>query len=196
EKLRDAEFIGGRDRWFRPIETRIGPDGALYIIDFYNQAVIHNDTRGPRHNNVNAAIRPDRDHYFGRIWRVDQKNAKKTAVANLVKASESKLVKALENPNRPIRMTAHRLLTENTSAVKKPEGALRDLALNTKAPAYGRIHAMWILDTYDKAAGPVAVLVTDPQSAIAKNALRIAARGATNGPALNDGKLIQPRDNN
>ena len=33
--------------WFRPIETRIGPDGALYVLDFYNQAVVHNDTRGP-----------------------------------------------------------------------------------------------------------------------------------------------------
>ncbi|HEY2952633.1 MAG TPA: PVC-type heme-binding CxxCH protein, partial [Verrucomicrobiae bacterium] len=45
EKTREAEFIGGRDKWFRPIETRIGPDGALYLIDFYNQAVVHNDTR-------------------------------------------------------------------------------------------------------------------------------------------------------
>ena len=46
-KIARPEFIGGRDLWFRPIETRVGPDGALYILDFYNQAVIHNDTRGP-----------------------------------------------------------------------------------------------------------------------------------------------------
>ena len=65
-----------RDLWFRPIETRVGPDGALYVVDFYNQAVIHNDTRGPLHGPANAAVRPDRDHYFGRIWRVQHKQAR------------------------------------------------------------------------------------------------------------------------
>ena len=70
-----TEFMRSRDLWFRPIETRVGPDGALYIIDFYNQAVIHNDTRGPVHGPANAAVRPDRDHYFGRIWRVQHKQA-------------------------------------------------------------------------------------------------------------------------
>ena len=61
----ETEFIRSRDLWFRPIETRVGPDGALYVVDFYNQAVIHNDTRGPLHGPANAAVRPDRDHYFG-----------------------------------------------------------------------------------------------------------------------------------
>ena len=75
-----TEFIRSKDLWFRPIETRVGPDGALYIVDFYNQAVIHNDTRGPLHGPANAAVRPDRDHYFGRIWRVQHKQAKKLDV--------------------------------------------------------------------------------------------------------------------
>ena len=70
-----TEFMRSGDMWFRPIETRVGPDGALYIVDFYNQAVIHNDTRGPQHGPANAAVRPDRDHYFGRIWRVQHKQA-------------------------------------------------------------------------------------------------------------------------
>ncbi|PYJ03108.1 MAG: hypothetical protein DME25_13420, partial [Verrucomicrobia bacterium] len=58
----NQEFVAGTDLWFRPIHTRVGADGALYILDFYNQAVVHNDTRGPRHDPLsNAAIRPDRD---------------------------------------------------------------------------------------------------------------------------------------
>ena len=44
----ETEFIRSADMWWRPIETRIGPDGALYVLDFYNQAVVHNDTRGPK----------------------------------------------------------------------------------------------------------------------------------------------------
>ena len=108
----ETEFIRGRDMWFRPIETRIGPDGALYILDFYNQAVIHNDTRGTQHNLANAAVRPDRDHYFGRLWRVDHKQAKKLDVPNLTKATPAELVKALESPSRHVRVTAKRLLEE------------------------------------------------------------------------------------
>ena len=72
-----TEFIRSKDLWFRPIENRVGPDGALYVVDFYNQAVIHNDTRGPIHGPANAAVRPDRDHYFGRIWKVQHKQATK-----------------------------------------------------------------------------------------------------------------------
>ena len=169
QKLRDEEFIGGRDKWFRPIETRIGPDGALYILDFYNQAVIHNDTRGPKHNAVNAAVRPDRDHYFGRIWRVEHKQAKKLEVPNLTKASDAKLVQALEHPNRHVRMNAHRLLAEKDSSPR----SLRELAMNKKKPAYARVHALWL-------GGVVpAMLFADVEPAVAKNALRVAAQRST-----------------
>lgn len=71
-----TEFIRSKNLWFRPIEVRVGPDGALYVVDFCNQAVIHNDTRGPTHGPANAAVRPDRDHYYGRIWKVQHKEAK------------------------------------------------------------------------------------------------------------------------
>ena len=81
-----TEFMRSKDLWFRPIETRVGPDGALYVVDFYNQAVIHNDTRGPLHGPANAAVRPDRDHYFGRIWRVQHKQAKKLEMPVLNRA--------------------------------------------------------------------------------------------------------------
>lgn len=72
-----TEFIRSKNLWFRPIEVRVGPDGALYVVDFCNQAVIHNDTRGPTHGPANAAVRPDRDHYYGRIWKVQHKEARK-----------------------------------------------------------------------------------------------------------------------
>ena len=74
-----TEFIRSKSLWFRPIEVRVGPDGALYVVDFCNQAIIHNDTRGPTHGPANAAVRPDRDHYYGRIWKVQHKEAKAPA---------------------------------------------------------------------------------------------------------------------
>ncbi len=113
EKGREkTEFIRSKDLWFRPIETRVGLDGALYIIDFYNQAVIHNDTRGPLHGPANAAVRPDRDHYFGRIWRIQHKEAKEIAVPVIDKTIPGSLQSAVESPNAHTRMTAIRLIRE------------------------------------------------------------------------------------
>ena len=111
-KDREAEFIASTDLWFRPIHARVGPDGALYILDFYNQAVVHNDTRGTRHGPNNAAVRPDRDHYFGRIWRVQHQQAKKLAVPDLARATPAELAGALGHPNGWVRQTAQRRLLE------------------------------------------------------------------------------------
>jgi uncharacterized protein len=106
----ETEFIRSKDLWFRPIETRVGPDGALYVVDFYNQAVIHNDTRGPIHGPANAAVRPDRDHYFGRIWKVNHKQAKK--VVKPSKDSKARMgsdaLKAYEAAEKAVKTDAGR----------------------------------------------------------------------------------------
>lgn len=106
----ETEFIRSKDLWFRPIETRVGPDGALYVVDFYNQAVIHNDTRGPIHGPANAAVRPDRDHYFGRIWKVNHKQAKK--VVKPSKDSKARMgsdaLKAYESAEKAVKTDAGR----------------------------------------------------------------------------------------
>jgi putative membrane-bound dehydrogenase-like protein len=173
----ETEFIRSRDLWFRPIETRIGPDGALYILDFYNQAVIHNDTRGPMHNNVNAAVRPDRDHYFGRIWRVDHKQAKKTSVPNLEKASTTDLVKTLENPNRAVRATAQRLLVEKNDPATLD--ALTPLLASTtfRGLDAAKLQALWILHLTGQITPDILkeAIAVDAKAAVQKNALRIAA---------------------
>lgn len=109
----ETEFIRSKDLWFRPIETRVGPDGALYVVDFYNQAVIHNDTRGPIHGPANAAVRPDRDHYFGRIWKVQHKQAKKLEVPVLDKTNATNLESAIRtSPNAHVKAEAWRMLGE------------------------------------------------------------------------------------
>lgn len=170
-KLRTEEFIGSHDLWFRPIETRIGPDGALYVLDFYNQAVIHNDTRGPAHNNVNAAVRPDRDHYFGRIWKVDHKQAQPLPKVNLAGKSSRDLVTALSHPNRAVRMTAQRLLVE-----QGPVTAVRTLAKDAKANPAARVHALWAAEqtsSLDDATLTAALGSSD--EGVKKTAIRIAA---------------------
>ena len=113
----ETEFIRSNDLWFRPIETRVGPDGALYVVDFYNQAVIHNDTRGPQHGPANAAVRPDRDHYFARIWRVQHKEAKKLEVPALDRGNLAALLQTIKtSPNAHVKQVAWRLVQENQGA--------------------------------------------------------------------------------
>jgi putative membrane-bound dehydrogenase-like protein len=110
----ETEFMRSTDLWFRPIENRVGPDGALYVVDFYNQAVIHNDTRGPVHSQTNAAVRPDRDHYFSRIWRVQHKEAKVLPAVALDRKNLPGLLDAIQTiPNAHVKKLALRLAQEN-----------------------------------------------------------------------------------
>lgn len=193
----DTEFVAGTDLWFRPIHTRIGPDGALYIVDFYNQAAIHNDTRGPKHGARNAATRPDRDHHFTRVWRVQHKQAKPIAKATFEAKNPATLVAALASPNGWTRDTAARLLREN--GVGSSFGDLRNLALNTSANGPTRISALYTLAALGSLEGDdLLTAAGDRDPVVRKNALRIAAaqdnRGYLPEPAnvrnaLNDADL-------
>jgi putative membrane-bound dehydrogenase-like protein len=167
-KVRTEEFVAGTDLWFRPVDTQIGPDGALYIADFYNQAVVHNDTRGPKHGPFNAAVRPDRDHEHGRIWRVQHKEPR--AMADSDFTSVAGLVRALEHPNRFHRLTAQRLLVE------RGEGAAEVSALlkSTSKPE-AKVLALWTLERLGRITeSEILAALGDPEAAVRKNAARVA----------------------
>ncbi len=167
-----SEFIAGTDLWFRPIHVRVGPDGAIYVIDFYNQAVVHNDTRGPQHGPTNAAWRPDRDHQHGRIWRVQSKQAKKLDQPKLAGATQKELVAVLEHPNEWYRLTAQRLLCEAPkSEVTNELLAVAEHGANTKA----RVHALWTLASRGLTSGSRWMLDefwNDADPSVQKNALQ------------------------
>ncbi len=133
-KTREEEFSATRDFWTRPIDTRVGPDGQLYVIDFYNQAILHNDPRGPIHLWYNQAARPDRDHYFGRILRYTNKDSKPLPTSDLTSLDGQ--LAALSHPNRDIRFRAQRLIEEGD--VKAAANRLAD------AKGIARLHALWI----------------------------------------------------
>ncbi len=150
----ETEFIRSKDMWFRPIEERVGPDGALYVIDFYNQAVIHNDTRGPLHGPANAAMRPDRDHYFSRIWKVQHKQAKKIEIPDLTHMSQAQRREVFgSSPNAHTRRNAYRLNMQEGSVYKmvhaEPKNPadldpqqVYDQAESTSDPAAARAKAL------------------------------------------------------
>jgi glucose/arabinose dehydrogenase len=76
---------------FRPIDVKMGPDGAIDIADWYNPIIQHGevDFRDPR-----------RDHTHGRIWRVTAKNRPLVPRPKLVGATVPELLEQLKAPNK------------------------------------------------------------------------------------------------
>ena len=166
----DVEFIAGNDLWFRPVHTRIGPDGAMYLLDFYNQAISHNDIRGVAHGMGNAAVRPDRDHEHGRLWRIQHKQARRNPFPNLATATSLELAGALSHPNAWVRLTAQRVLSERNDRSAIP--ALNSLLTNRVT--YARLHALWTLHALDSlGSSNLVTAINDPHPTVQNNALRI-----------------------
>lgn len=173
EGRKETEFLTSTDYWFKPIHSRVGPDGALYLVDMYNQIAVHNDTRGPAHGARNAASRPDRDHHFTRIYRIQHKEAQKLPPFDLNPKTPVKLVEMLEHPNGWVRTTANRLLSEG--AGRSVVEALRGKAANART-TYGRMQALWVLHNLGLLEGEELVAAARSSDAvIRKNAMRIAA---------------------
>lgn len=173
-KSEEKEFIASADLWFRPVHMRVGPDGAMYVLDFYNQAAVHNDTRGPQHGPTNAAVRPDRDQSHGRIWRVQHKSAVNVAGAALEKLDGPEWVDALASPNGWRRNTALRLLCELKE--KGTQRALITMMQSTTNSPTARIAALWALARRGRITEEIlARAFSDPDFGVVKNGVTIAA---------------------
>jgi putative membrane-bound dehydrogenase-like protein len=169
----ETEFIAGNDLWFRPVHTRVGPDGAMYLLDFYNQAISHNDIRGIEHGKGNAAVRPDRDHRHGRIWRITHQEQREFDVPNLAKAASGDLVNALQHPNFWVRLNAQRLMMERQDKSVVP--ALASL-LQTNRMMYVRVHALWTLHLLNALADTnLVAAIADKHPSVVNNALRVVS---------------------
>ncbi|MCC6233239.1 MAG: ThuA domain-containing protein, partial [Verrucomicrobiales bacterium] len=173
EGRKDSHFFTSTDYWFKPIHSRVGPDGAMYVVDFYNQIAVHNDTRGPAHGARNAAARPDRDHKFTRLWRIQHKQAKALPAFALNAKQPAALVDMLDHPNGWVRTTANRLLSEG--AGRSVLSALATKVETGRTPL-GRMQALWTLQNLG-ALEPQLLLAAaqDPNPILRKNAMRVAA---------------------
>ncbi|MCB1129003.1 MAG: hypothetical protein KDM81_21065, partial [Verrucomicrobiae bacterium] len=170
---RETHFLRSTDYWFKPIHSRVGPDGAMYLVDFYNQIAVHNDTRGPAHGARNAATRPDRNHTFTRLWRIQHREASPLPPFNLDPRQPGRLVEMLDHPNGWVRTTANRLLSEGPGL--RAIAALNAKAERARTP-YGRLQALWVLHNLDALDDNLLVAAaTDSDAVIRKTALRIAA---------------------
>ncbi len=86
------------DQWFRPVDIKTGPDGAIYFCDMYEQRIDHSSHYAGR-------VTPD----SGRIYRVTAKHSSPITAFNYSTLSTAALVELLKHPNKWHRQTALRI---------------------------------------------------------------------------------------
>jgi putative heme-binding domain-containing protein len=121
---------------FRPIDVKMGPDGAIYIADWYNPIIQHGevDFRDPR-----------RDHTHGRIWRVTYTGNDLLERPDLVAMSDAELCEQLAAPEMWTREQARRLLKERGPGVLDTVNQwARSLDNSTDDYHRHRLEALWV----------------------------------------------------
>jgi len=173
--LKDREWLRSMDHWFCPIDVSFGPDGALYILDFYTPVVAHNDTRGPLHSKSGASVRPDREHYFGRIYRIQHESAPKLAIPDLSKADVAGLIGAFSHPNKVVRFNALRSLMERDAGLQASSTGQLNALVRSDAIPEGRVLALWALQRLERLeSGLVVAAAADSSASVRKNAFLVA----------------------
>jgi len=105
----ESEFLASTDQWFRPMNLRVGPDGALYIVDMYRE-IIEDYSAVPRFLQQQYGLNKGKEH--GRIWRLSPKGKTPAAKDDLAKAITRELAQVLADDNPWRRATAQRMLIE------------------------------------------------------------------------------------
>lgn len=184
----NCEFLASTDNWFRPVWLTLGPDGAIYVCDFYREVIetplsLPDDIK--KRYNLESRGR-------GRIWRVVPTGGKPRPKPDLRRAAAADLVKHLSDANEWWRMTAQRLLVE-----RQDKAAVKELeALARGGPtAEARVHALWTLDGLQSLQSLlVEAGLHDPSPNVREQALQLSEARVANSPSLRSAVLAAGGD--
>jgi putative membrane-bound dehydrogenase-like protein len=197
-------ILASSDEWFSPVHAEVGPDGALWVADWYNFIIQHNPTpRGFENGEGNAYINPLRDAKHGRIYRMVYKGGEDSETFDLKDPSAKELISALKSDNMFWRLTAQRVIVET-----KNKEVLTDLyqligdqsqdVIGLNAPA---IHALWALHGLGELNGQnkeaeqvVEKALRHPSAAVRKNAIRVIPRTNSSLKAIMASNLLNDPD--
>ncbi|HUR58259.1 MAG TPA: c-type cytochrome [Opitutaceae bacterium] len=170
------EFMTSRDERFRPVNLYNGPDGALYVVDFYRGIIQHRIyvTSFLRQQIEERGL--DKGIAKGRIWRIVPDGAPKVNFQlGLARASSAGLAGKLGDANGWVRDTAQRLLAERRDPGARP--ILAKLAVDAGQPALARLHALWALEGGDALErGTVLAALRDRDPRVAAAAVRLSEK--------------------
>lgn len=170
--LDHKDFLTSTDPYCRLVNTYIGPDGALYVVDFYRQVI-----EGPEFMSEDVLKKVDLYNGTGkgRIYRVSATGAaspKWTSGLKLGDASDEELVEKLSDKNIWWRNNAQRLLVDRNSEKAVP--SLIKMAQNQNS-SMGRLHALWTLEGINKLTPDLIInALKDTVAGIRENAIKLA----------------------
>ena len=138
----EPDFLSANDAWFMPVGQETGPDGSLYILDWYDRYHCYQDAnRDPK----------GIDRLKGRLYRVRYKDTPRAVGFDLSKETNEELIARLNAGNDFIQSTAQRLLTERLYASANPRkpddpwAILRDVSLSVDTSRPTRLRALMTL---------------------------------------------------
>jgi putative membrane-bound dehydrogenase-like protein len=185
-----VEFLASTDPWFRPVNFYIGPDGAIYVVDYYRMIIEHPEWMAT-HTHGSGDLYKGEDR--GRIYRVSpERRLASPRRIRLGDATDDELVKLLASPNIWWRRTAQRLLVDRRrdNAVR----ALESLLATSQSPV-ARLHALWTLDGLGKLETTVVErALEDPEAGVRENAIRLVEPRLASNPQLVEKVIALERD--
>ncbi|WP_227687223.1 PVC-type heme-binding CxxCH protein [Spirosoma arboris] len=166
---------------FRPVDISVGPDGAIYVADWYNPIIQHGevDFHDPR-----------RDHEHGRIWRIVAKNRPLVKKTQLSKASISELLEDLKVPEDWTRLQAKQVLKARGTKEVIPALQKWVQELDKKDADYEHqlLEALWLYQTLEVVNEPLLLQLLNAENhkarAAALRALELWYPKLSNVPAL------------
>lgn len=197
--------LASDDEWTAPITTEVGPDGHVWIIDWYNYIVQHNPTpQGFETGEGNAYETPLRDKIHGRIYRVVYEGAPELEPMALDPTDPDGLVDALSHDNMLWRLHAQRLLIERGESDVVPAliALTKDQGVDPIGLNPGAIHALWTLHglgaldgSNDEATASALAALGHPSAGVRRNAVQVLpAEGDEVLAAILDASLLQDDD--
>ncbi len=165
----EHDLVWTSDPWFRPVDVQVGPDGALYVADFYNRVIGHYEV---------PLDHPGRDRHRGRIWRVVYKGddpASETAVmpAPISDLPPDRQIAQLGDPN-----LTRRLLATNYLVDTADEATLDALLKTVQAADRGPLlaHGLWVLHRRERLpASELLRAAVNKDRVVATHAMKILA---------------------
>lgn len=145
-----TNLVASDDEWAAPIMAEVGPDGNVWVLDWYNYIVQHNPTPQGFETGKGAAYESDlRDKKYGRVYRVVYGDGSNDAPAASLKRDDvDSLIAGLSHPSMTVRLAAQRLLVEEQATPAIPK--LIELTKSSEVDSIGlnvaAIHALQTLN--------------------------------------------------
>lgn len=183
-----VEVIKSSHVAFRPIDVKMGPDGAIYIADWYNPIIQHGevDFRDPR-----------RDHVHGRIWRVAAKNRPLVERTAWDQLSIPQMLDKLAAPEDWTRLHAKLLLRARGADAVLPHLAkwLESIEGDDEAANHQRLEALWLHEAMNEPNAPLLDrLLRSTDHRVRAAAIRVATYWQPRLPSLLETFAAAARD--